>query len=251
MSIKVYSQFTDKLSIGFQFGVGYDIQQQAKSYTTFNTEFIIPSNIRPSVMRIGNPKLYNVDVNLDLNKNIKLHLSYGKNNRKLMYESFDSVGSQDNCLECKLKLGISQNNIFFGFKFQSDFDSRLNYYFCPSVGFIWIKPSSFYDISIHDPQTELFSINDEKNWYLLHVYQGNDFSEYGTLSLSYKFGISYRLYEKLFLEFELNYNNELINGSRLIIWGYDKINDTKAFGYAPYDIEFKSLFTNIGLNYKF
>jgi hypothetical protein len=48
----------------------------------------------------------------------------------------------------------------------------------------------------------------------------------------------------------LKYINEVSNGNNLILWQYDLTRDIKTGAYAPYDLEFKSIFTEFGIKYE-
>jgi len=241
-------QFSSKLSIGINMGIGYDMQQNNLDY--FPTKLIIPSNLGNSILRIENPKRYSGDIGYDINTNFEVFVSYGQTLRSMKYWSLDSLGTRDNCLHCKMKLKIKQNDLYFGIKLKTNFNSKVNFYFSSSLGLVWIKPSSRNATKKHfneNTQKEIISLHDDRDWYAVHVLQDGSLADSGTLSLKYTIGSYYKIWKSAFLTINFSYNNELNNASDLVVWDYDNLNKIRTGGYNQLHLKFKSLYTNIGL----
>ena len=62
--------------------------------------------------------------------------------------------------------------------------------------------------------------------------------------------MEYKLFANTFLVFGLKYINEIGNGNDLLIWEYNLQEDRKTGAYSPYDMEFKSIYTELGIKYR-
>ena len=82
---------------------------------------------------------------------------------------------------------------------------------------------------------------------LLQVYNAKNEQ---TLSINTAFGVEYRLNKMMSLQFDISFENEINNNSELLVYGYNS--STKDTGaYTPYDLEFKTLYSSVGLRFDF
>jgi hypothetical protein len=95
------------------------------------------------------------------------------------------------------------------------------------------------------PQAELIYLQNQQVGVLVNVNIENPI-----FSINSNLGMEYRLFKNTFLMIGLKYINEVSNGNNLILWQYDLTRDIKTGAYAPYDLEFKSIFTEFGIKYE-
>jgi hypothetical protein len=245
-SLSANAQVWDNFSISAHYGVGYDLSTSSDDYN-ISGPFYIPSDIESSIVRIQTPLRYGIGMDYGLNAHLSFGLGYGRTTRALRYWSLNETLIEETCIDCKLDLGIAQNNIRARVKFATDTESKLNFHLSTGLGISWMRHSLKHGLTAQDSQAEVLLTNDVE-YSLLQVYNnGRGPKSFGSLTA---LGINYELTSKLFLEVELAFDHEFVNKSELIIHSYDPDTDQTLGQYSPYDLEFKSLYTMLGLRYR-
>jgi len=233
-----------KIEIGVTSGIGHDFQTRSNDFNLTGPLFI-PASGTSSILHIEKPYFVNLDLTYQFNKTLGLVLNLGTTNRALKYWSLDSENLPTTFSNDKIDLGIRTYNIEPGLKFQGDISDKLNFYWIQSFGIGFGHSSPRSTLTKEHKQAELIFLQNQQSGVLVNVNQDDLI-----ISINSAFGVGYQLFNRVRLNIGLRFINEVSNGNRLIIWGYDIESDEKSGGYTPYDMEFKTIYTTIGLSYQ-
>ena len=239
-------QAQNKIAIDVNYGVGYDFQTRSNDYNLYGP-LIIPSQLKHSILHIEKPYHFSMLFSFKLAENLSFNMNLGKTTRALRYWSIDDSNEDYSSRNDKIDLSISTFNIEPGLRFSTNMDSRINFYWDQSIGVAIGRSSSTPagGLSKDSKQAELIYLHDKQEAYLVNVNMGIP-----TLSIISSVGIEYKLFDRLNLIVGMKYVNEVSNGNNIFIWQYNSESDRPTGAYTPYDLEFKSLYSELGLRYK-
>ena len=247
LSITIISQMVvaqNKFEFGITMGIGYDFQTRSNDFNLTGPLYI-PALNDNSILHIEKPYQYTIKTSYRFNDNFGFLANIGVTNRALRYWSLDERIEPYSYRNDKIDLGIRIFTTEIGVRFQSELSSKLNLYWDQSFGIGFGKSSPTNSLTKDHPQAELIYLNDKQVGVLVNVN-----IEAPIISINSSFGIDYKVHKKLFLSIGLKFINEVSNGNDLILWQYDLNADRITGGYSPYDLEFKTLFSEIGLKYR-
>ncbi len=233
-----------KFEISLTTGIGYDFQTRSNDYNVTGPLYI-PALNGNSILHIEKPYQYTLKAAYRINENFAVLFGLGTTNRALRYWSLDQKIEPYTYRNDKIKLGIRSYNIEPGVRFQSELNSKLSIFWDQTFGIGFGKSSPRSGLTKDHSQAELIYLNDRQVGVLVNVSFENPI-----ISINCNFGIEYNMFKNVFLTIGLKYINEINNGNDLIIWQYDLIEDRKTGSYSPYDLEFKTLLTEIGIKYR-
>ena len=238
------SKAQSKFEISLTTGIGYDFQTRSNDYNLTGPLYI-PALNGNSILHIEKPYQYTIKTAYRIKDNFGVLLGLGTTNRALRYWSLDQQIEPYTYINDKIKLGIRTYNIEPGVRFQSQLDRKINIFWDQTFGIGFGKSSPRFGLTKDHSQAELIYLNDKQVGALVNVSFENPI-----ISINSNFGIEYKLFKNIFLTIGLKYINEISNGNDLIIWQYDLIEDRKTESYSPYDLEFKTILTEIGIRYR-
>lgn len=234
----------NKFEIGITVGVGHDMQTRSNDYNLTGPLYI-PAQNKNSILHIATPYQYTLKTCYNVNSNFGLLLNVGTNNRALKYWSLDDRIEPYTYRNDKINLGIRTFHVEPGVRLQGEISTKLNIFLDQTFGLGFGKSSPSSALTKDHPQAELIYLNDRQVAVLVNVSNENPI-----ISLNSTLGMEYKLFHNTYLSVGLKYVNEISNSNSLIIWQYDLIEDRKTGSYIPYDLEFKTLFTEIGIKHR-
>ena len=234
----------NKFEFNLIIGVGYDFQTRSNDYNLTGPLYI-PAQNDNSILHIEKPFQYTLKTSYRLNENFGLLMNLGTTNRALRYWSLDSQIEKYTFQNDKIDLGIKTFHFEPGIRFQSKLSEKLNIFWDQTFGVGFGKSSPRFDLDKDHPQAELIYLQDQQVGALVNVNIENPI-----ISINSSIGMNYKLFKNTFLVFGLKYINEVSNGNDLIIWEYNLLENRKTGAYNPYDMEFKSIFTEFGITYR-
>lgn len=234
----------NKWEVSLSTGIGYDFQTRSND-SNLTGPLFIPANGENSILHIEKPYRHTLKVAYYSNDNFGLVLGLGRTNRALRYWSLDDRVEPFSFRNDKIKLGIRSYHIEPGIKLRGKLSNKLNFYWEQTFGIGFGKSSPVFSLTKEHVQAELIYLQNQQVGILVNVNL-----ESPIISINSNLGIEYRLFKNTTLVIGLKYINEVSNGNDLILWQYDLDEDRRSGGYTPYDLEFKSIFTEIGIKYE-
>lgn len=234
----------NKFEFSITTGIGYDFQTRSNDFNLTGPLYI-PANGENSILHIEKPYQQTVKAAYLFNHNFGLVLGLGTTNRALRYWSLDDRVEPYSFRNDKINLGIRTYHIESGITLQSKLSNKLYLYWDQTFGIGFGKSSPRSSLTKDHPQAELIYLQNQQVGVLVNVNIENPI-----ISINSNFGMEYRLLKNTFLKIGLKYINEISNGNDLILWQYDLVEDRKSSAYSPYDLEFKTVLTEIGVKYK-
>jgi hypothetical protein len=225
-------------------GIGYDFQTRSNDYNLTGPLYI-PANGENSILHIEKPYQHTLKAAYHFNDNFGLVVGLGTSNRALRYWSLDDRVEPYSYWNDKINLGIRSYHIEPGIRLRSKLSNNLNIFWDQTFGIGFGKSSPRSSLTKDHPQAELIYLQNQQVGVLVNVNIENPI-----FSINSNLGMEYRLFKNTFLMIGLKYINEVSNGNNLILWQYDLTRDIKTGAYAPYDLEFKSIFTEFGIKYE-
>jgi hypothetical protein len=234
----------NKFEFSLTLGVGYDFQTRSNNYNLTGPLYI-PAQNDNSILHIEKPYQYTLKTSYRLNENFGLLMNVGTTNRALRYWSIDSRIEPYTFQNDKIDLGIRTYHVEPGIRLQSMLSEKLNIFWDQTFGIGFGRSSPRFDLDKEHPQAELIYLQDKQVGALVNVSIENPI-----ISINSTIGMEYKLFANTFLVFGLKYINEIGNGNDLLIWEYNLQEDRKTGAYSPYDMEFKSIYTELGIKYR-
>lgn len=234
----------NKFEFGITLGIGYDFQTRSNDYNLTGPLYI-PALNDNSILHIEKPYQYTFKSSYRFNDNFGLLANIGITNRALRYWSLDERIEPYSYRNDKIDLGIRTINTEIGVRFQSELSSKLNLFWDQTFGVGFGKSSPTNSLTKDHPQAELIYLNDKQVGVLVNVNLQDPI-----ISINSSFGMEYKLFKKVYLSIGLKFINEVSHGNDLILWQYDLNADSITGAYSPYDLEFKTLLSEIGLKYR-
>lgn len=235
----------NKFEVSLSTGIGYDFQTRSNDYNLTGPLYI-PANGENSILHIEKPYQHTLKVAYNFNENFGLLMGLGTTNRALRYWSLDDRIEPYSYRNDKIHLGIRTYHIEPGIRLRGKLNTNLNIFWNQTFGIGFGKSSPRSSLTKDHPQAELIFLQNQQVGALVNVNIENPI-----ISINSNLGMEYRLFKNTFLTIGIKYINELSNGNDLILWQYDLAEDRKTGAYTPYDLEFKSIFTEIGIIYVF
>jgi len=233
-----------KFEIGLTSGIGYDFQTRSNDFNLTGPLYIM-ANGDNSILHIEKPYQFTLKTVYNFNDNFGLVLHVGTSNRALRYWSLDGRVEPYSFRNDKINLGIRSFYVDPGIKLGSKLSDKLGIFWHQTFGIGFGKSSPFSSLTKDHPQAELIYLQNQEVGVLVNVNL-----ESPIISINSNFGLEYELFKNTFLSVSLKYINEISNGNDLILWQYDLSEDRRVGGYTPYDLEFKTILTEIGITYK-
>lgn len=233
-----------KFEVSLSTGIGYDFQTRSNDYNLTGPLYI-PANGENSILHIDKPYQHTIKGAYHFNDNFGLVIGFGTTNRALRYWSLDNRFEPYSYRNDKINLGIRTYHIEPGIRLRSKLGNNLNIFWDQTFGIGFGKSSPRSSLTKDHPQAELIYLQDQQVGVLVNVSIENPI-----ISINSNLGMEYRVFKNIFLMLGLKFINEVSNGNDLILWQYDLDEDNKSGAYSPYDLEFKTIFTEIGIKYK-
>ena len=234
----------NKFEVSLSTGIGYDFQTRSNDYNLTGPIYI-PANSESSILHIEKPYQHTLKVAYSFNDNFGLVMGLGTTNRALRYWSLDDRVEPYSYRNDKINLGIRTYQIEPGIRLRGKLSDNLNIFWDQTFGIGFGKSSPSSGLTKDHPQAELIYLQNQQVGVLVNVNM-----EVPIISINSNLGMEYRLFRNTFLIIGLKYINEVSNGNDLILWQYDLAKDRRTGAYAPYNLEFKSIFTEIGIKYR-
>lgn len=233
------NQWYKKLIMTPEIGIGRDFETRSGQYYASLDLF---TNGQPSFIRIQAPLKYGLRLGWQFNEFFILELGFNRITRGMKYYSNNTEG----CYNCTTSTGIHQSYIPLGVKFQNVFNGKLGIEFGFGGALAFHDGGTRYYATSETPGASVITINDGEDRLIFVAKEQQGF----IISLYASIGVTYYFTKNIGLQLSMQYINELLNENGLILYEYDKPSTSKLARYRDYDLQFHSLYLNLGLTFR-
>lgn len=231
-------------------GYGYDLDQLKNSSNPF--PLVVATQRGMSEIRIGAPLSLQLGLHIPFGKRIGMETGLGLFSRSIGYEGLFQNGS-GGCTDCKADISIRQFRVPLLLDLiplqreRGDWKLRLKL----GVGIDWSgAPDIFHNEGPASREqasrVEVFDLYEGAS-YMFLVFDDESYGASALAGLEWDKGLG--SFGRLGLG--LNFSRQLTSPTSLLIWGYDRANDERAFGYYPNSLQFTTLQLQLRYLYPF
>lgn len=239
LNVFAQNQWYKKLVLTPEVGIGRDFETRSGQYYASLDLFM---RGKPSFIRIQAPFIYGLRLGWQFNEFFVLELGFNRITRSMKYYS----NSTEGCYDCRTQSGIHQSYIPLGIKFQNVFNGKLGIEFGFGGALAFHDGANRYYATSESPGASVITINEYEDR-LIFV---NKNLEGFIISLYASIGATYYFTKNVGLQLSIRYINELLNDNYLVLQEYDRPSASKLIRYRAYDIQFHSLYLNLGLTFR-